>query len=203
MAVPDSGASRHRSLAEEIAEIENAEVVTTALQAVESHGMNTSTPKPQRETGVSNTPIRTPLRGKPPSPVRTDADGQTWTWEDDDHGPEEGEDDQVRSPGGPGACAGPSGAEDLAEDIPKTQPLSDIIKQWLYPEGEKVETPQLQTPASVSANSSEPSSDDDGASKEQLERVKGQVNELRKFVNTVVKSFAKDIDSLKVLARLA
>ena len=128
MAAPNSGASRQRSLAEEIAEIENAEVVTTALQAVELHGMNTSKPKPQKETGVSNTPIRTPLRGKPPSPVRTDADGQTWTWEDDDHVPEEGEDDQVRSPGGPGACAGPSGAEDLAEEVPKTQPLSDIIK---------------------------------------------------------------------------
>ena len=207
MAVPSTGASRQRSLAEEIAEIENAEVVTTALQAVETHGINTST-KPQEEEGVPNTPKRTvPLRGKPPSPVRVDPDGQTWTWEDDDQVPEYDGEEQVRSPGGPGACAGPTGTEDLMGETPNRRPLADIIKTWLYPEGEKVDTPQMRTPASVSVNDSDgsntSSAEEDWASKEYVDKVKGQVNELRKFVNTMVKNHAKDIDNLKVLARMA
>ena len=62
----------------------------------------------------------------------------------------------------------------------------------------------MRTPASVSVDeSSNSSGDEDWATKEQAERLKGQVNELRKFVNTVVKNHAKDIDKLKVLARLA
>ena len=184
MAAPNSGASRQQSLAEEIAEIENAEVVTTALQAVEQHGMNKVHEKPQDETGVPYTPKRAPPRGKPPSPVRVDADGQTWTWEDDDPVPEDDEEEQIRSPGGPGARAGPSGTEDLKEENPKPKPLSEIIKTWPYPDGEKVETPQMQTPASVSADySNDSSAEEEWASKEQVERLKDQVNELRKFVN--------------------
>ena len=39
-------------------------------------------------------------------------------------------------------------------------------------------------------------------SKEQFDRAQGQLSELRKFVNMVVKQHAKDIDNLNMLARL-
>ena len=88
MAAPAIGASRQPTLAEEIDEIERAEVVTTALQAVEQHSMTQGTSpkgrKPRNDTGVPNTPQRAPKKGKTPSPVRIDPDGQAWELEDDD-----------------------------------------------------------------------------------------------------------------------
>ena len=82
MAAPRPGAARQPSLAEEIDEIERAELVTTALQAVESHGMTQHRPEgpeplePENK-GVSQTPKRTPKVGKTPSPIRIDKDGRT------------------------------------------------------------------------------------------------------------------------------
>ena len=97
MATPRPSLARQPTLAEEIDEIERAELVTTALQAtVEPHGMTQHRPtgqKPleQETTGVPHTPKRTPKIGKTPSPVRVDKDGKTWTLEDDDEGQEEEE----------------------------------------------------------------------------------------------------------------
>ena len=45
--------------------------------------------KSRNDEGVSNTPKRTPKKGKTPRLVRVDLDRQTWTWEDDDHVQEE------------------------------------------------------------------------------------------------------------------
>ena len=82
--------------------------------------------------------------------------------------------------------------------------MSDIIKDWLYPDGDKAETPQMHSPANLSADgSNDSSSDDDRASKDQVDKLKGQMSELRKFVNTIVNNHAKDIDNLKTLARMA
>ena len=62
----------------------------------------------------------------------------------------------------------------------------------------------MRSPASVPVNDSNDSlSDDDRASRTQVERLKGQVGELRKCVSAIVKNHANDIDSSKVLARMA
>ena len=64
--------------------VEREQRATTALAAqVEQHGITQHTPQHRESVGVSVTPKRTPKKVKPPSPVRTDADGNTWTWEDD------------------------------------------------------------------------------------------------------------------------
>ena len=73
--------------------MEQAERVTAALQAVEKHGIHTASKKPQNKEGDATTPKRTPKKTTTPSPVRVDADGRTWTFEDDDHVQEEHEED--------------------------------------------------------------------------------------------------------------
>ena len=54
---------------------------------------------------------------------------------------------------------------------------------------DKSATPQLPSPAKSSDNDS--SSDDESVSRDQLDRVQGQLNELRCFVNSVIKQQAK------------
>ena len=94
MANPRPGSLRQPSLADEIDEIEQAELVTNALRAVESsrtqHGPEGQQPQEQHP-GVSNTPGRKPKIGKTPSPVRIDADATEWTHEDDHESEEEKE----------------------------------------------------------------------------------------------------------------
>ena len=84
-------------------------------------------------------------------------------------------------------------------DRPKKS-AKQAIKYLLYPEGRKEDTPQMQSPIE---NSDETSSDEDWASKHQVAKLQGQVKELCKFVYNVVKQHAKDIDSLKTLARMS
>ena len=79
--------------------------------------------------------------------------------------------------------------------------MDHIVKDLLYPEGEKEDTPQMRSPAKQSGQSS--SDEEEWASKAQVGRLLGQLNEMRKFINDVVKKHAKDIDTLKTITRLA
>ena len=57
---------------------------------------------------------------------------------------------------------------------------------------------------SPAAESGQDSSDEENwASKAQLERLQGQLSDMRKFINIIVKRQAKDIDNLKTITRLS
>ena len=212
---PASATSGQPSLAEEIAEVEREQRVSKALQAtveqhgITEHGIARESPKGQKpltsaSAGVSVTPKRTQKKVKTPSPVKTFPDGSTWTIEDgasseeEEQVPEDGggrqNDKTSQSPHGGGARASPgcaAGQLDAAEQF---------IRDMLYPDG-KVSTPQISSPTDRSSEGS--SSDEDWASKAQLEKLQCQVIELKKFVNTLTQQHAKDIDNLKLLARLS
>ena len=82
-----------------------------------------------------------------------------------------------------------------------TKSVDLIVKEWLYPTGEKEDTPQMRSPAAESDQTS--SEEEEWASKAQVERLQAQLTEMHRFVNSIVKKHAKDIDGLKALARLA
>ena len=88
----DAAKARQPTLAEEIDDVEREQRVTKAPEAqVEQHGITQHKPHPQESVGVSVRPKRIPKKGNTPSPLRTDADGNTWTWEDDHESEEEHE----------------------------------------------------------------------------------------------------------------
>ena len=132
MARGDLGSPRQPSLADEIAELEEREKVTKALQAAESeHGMSKhgivyspKGPTPQKK-GVSKTPKKT----KTPSPIKTYPDGTSWTLEDGAESEEERQESdqdedgegQNRSSTVAGACASSGDAEGTAQP---TAPVS-------------------------------------------------------------------------------
>ena len=88
MARRTGGTPLQKTLADELAEVEAEEKVTGALQAVDQHGMlPKNSPRgqqPQEPTaGVTDTLVNTPKKGKTPSPVRIDKNGDAWELEDD------------------------------------------------------------------------------------------------------------------------
>ena len=97
------------------------------------------------------------------------------------------------------ACAGSTDSE-VPTAKAKAKSVETIVRDLLYPEG-KNDTPQIQSPADGSEENS--SDEEEWASKERLEKLRSQLSETRKFINTVVKQHAKDIDNLKMLARMS
>ena len=81
-----SEAMRQPTLAEEADQAEKEARVTKALQAVDDQGIlyHDITSR-----GASSTPKKTPTTENIPSPVRVDADGNTWTIEDSNASEEE------------------------------------------------------------------------------------------------------------------
>ena len=72
MAAQHPGDDRQPTLADEIKELEQAEKVTAALQArVDTHSITRSPTgaEPQEPQSVTQTPRRSPIVGKTPSPV--------------------------------------------------------------------------------------------------------------------------------------
>ena len=205
-----------KTLAEELAEVEAEEKVTGALQAVDHHGMlHANSPRGQQPreptgTGVANTPVKTPKIGKTPSPIKVDQNGEAWVIEQDQEEAQEEQEDkgeEVISPRGTRSAADPrarAGSVDTKgpADKPGTkQSMESIVKDWLYPEGGKEDTPQMRSPADISEEDS--SGEENWATQAQVDRLQVQLGEMRKFLNAVVKKHSKDIDSLKTSARLA
>ena len=103
------------SVAEELSEVEAEEKVTGALQAADPHSMKhkhrptgQKPPEPTEE-GVSKTPLRTPTKGKTPSPVRIDKNGDAWELEDDEAQEEREEQRERRAKEMKGPEVGPIG----------------------------------------------------------------------------------------------
>ena len=116
MARRTGGTPLQTTLAELLAEVEAEEKVTGALQAVDHHGMlpknspHGKQPQEPTESGVANTPVNTPKKGKTPSPVRIDKNGEAWELEDDEAQEEQEEEtageEQARGETDRRACAG-------------------------------------------------------------------------------------------------
>ena len=156
---------------------------------------------------MDNTHNKTPTKVNTPSPVRVDADGNTWTIEDSNASEEEqgehesGSEHQIPSPSDPRACAGSDAAGyQMAKPQKKKKKTAEkVIRDLLYPEDLQA-TPQLQSPAS--STNTDSSLEEESVSKEHLDRIQSQLNEMRRFVDIVVKLQAKDINNLKMLARM-
>ena len=88
-----------------------------------------------------------------------------WTLEDDDEGQEEQEEREGANSGvnstqgsaDPRACAGSVAAEGTSERTPSRKSKDTIVKEWLFPEGDREDTPQMRSPV----DASEPTSSDE------------------------------------------